>query len=141
MSVLNLILGIIGTVFGCAGTIMSIQARRQHLAIGPSDKWTHGYKITNHSLRPIPIEKVTLLVRHGSSFEPTSEPPVIHGLNLPASLSPESSFEVDWASIDQLVDLTLGEEMMLVVQTQTGKQIRSRRTKLRKSQQNTGGDK
>jgi hypothetical protein len=124
MDILNFILGLIGTLTGITGTWFAFHACRQHLTIDRSEMWSDGYKVINHSLRPIPIQKVVLLVKSGTDFVPSNPPPEIRGLILPGSLAPESSFEVDWANARQIVEVCLQRETKLEIYTQTGKVFR-----------------
>jgi hypothetical protein len=125
-------MAIIGFLSGLYALWISDSSRRQNLTIDISDEFPDWYKITNHSLRPIPIQKVVLLIKGNSGFKPSLESPTIRGITLPGSLAPEFSFEVDWASTRQVVEMIFGGETMLEVHTQTGNVIRSRKTKIRK---------
>ena len=129
MTILNFILGIIGVITGCIGTWLSIQSRRQHLKINMSDDWTQPCKITNHSLRPIPIQKIILLINEGSGFNPSKEYPILDDIEIPGVLPPESSFKVSWKNISQIVELITPKERQIEIHTQTGKIIRSRKSK------------
>ena len=126
MTLLSLFLGAIGTIMGCIGTVLSVEARRQHLTISRSHTRKHGYTITNHTLRPIPIESVKIYVRKsGESFTPacTIE---LDGLSLPGSLPPESSFDAYSLNIEQAIDVLWSDEYRLELRTQTGKVFRSK---------------
>lgn len=120
MDILNCILGVIGTLTGSIALWMAWNSYRQNLTIERSDLWPSGYKVVNHSLRPIPIQKVELLVKKGVEFIRLIPSPEIRGLTLPGNLAPESSFEVDWVSARQTVEVCLQKETKLEVYTQTG---------------------
>ena len=97
------------------------------LAIGTYiQKRKHGYKITNHTLRPIPIESLTLLVKKQGGVYTPAGAMEIDGLSIPGILAPESSFEVYWSNIEQTVDAVWSDEYRIELRTQTGKTIRSK---------------
>lgn len=121
MDLINFILGLTGTIMGVIGTWLAFQAYRQKLTIESSVMWPNGYRVVNHSLRPIPIQKAVLLVNNGGVFVPSTPAPKINGLTLPGSLAPESSFEVDWAGARQIAEVCLSSVTKLEIHTQTGK--------------------
>ena len=132
MTLLSLVLGSIGTITGCIGAVLSIEARRQRLTISRSRTRKHGYTITNHTLRPIPIESVIIHVRKsGGTFTPAGKIE-LEGLSLPGSLPPESSFDAYSLNIEQAIDVLWSDEYRLELRTQTGKIFRSTTEKQKK---------
>ncbi len=123
MEILNFI---IGFALGSIGTWLSIQLYRQNLRIEMSDKRKHGYTITNHSQRPIPIESVKLQIRkHGEGFKEAGHIDII-GISLPGPLAPESSFEAYFSDLEQAIDTVWADEYRLELITQIGKIFRSK---------------
>jgi hypothetical protein len=128
----TLYMAIVGFLSGLYALWLSDRNERQRVTIGSSEKRPNWYKITNHSLRSIPIQKIVLLVRNDRGFMPSNEIPQVEGIDLPGVLPPESAFEVTWASIRQVAEMILSGETILEVHTQTGNIIRSKKTKIKK---------
>ena len=126
MTALSLLLGTIGTITGCIGAFLSIESRRQRLTISRSNTRKQGYTITNHTLRPIPIESVMIYVRKsGGNFTPAGNIE-LKGISLPGSLPPESSFDAFSLDVEQAIDVLWSDEYRLELRTQTGKIFRSK---------------
>ncbi len=133
----SLILGTIGTVAGLYATWISHKSICQELILTRTDPRLHRFRVTNLSLRPIPVLSIQLEVKEDEKFVPSStEPPKIQGITLPGVLSPESCFEVQWAGTKQIVEMFICEEFILSVTTQTGKTF-----KLKGTTRNSGSQK
>jgi hypothetical protein len=117
----SLILGTIGAVTGTYATWLSHKATRQELTLSRTDMKLLRFRVTNHSLRPIPVQAVTLQLRDGSCFVPSTESPTIEGIALPGVLAPESCFTIQWAGTRQVIELIYHGEFILSVTTQTGR--------------------
>lgn len=120
----SLILGTIGTVTGLYATWLSYKATWQHLTLSRADARLLRFRITNHSLRPIPVDTVGLELKDGARFVKSTESPEIEGITLPGVLPPESCFNVQWASTRPVVEMICHEVFVLSVTTQTGKTFR-----------------
>lgn len=121
---LNLILGLVGTVTGLYATWLSHRATRQELTLSRTDLKLLRFRVTNHSLRPIPVQSVTLELKEGDDFIQSLESPLIEGITLPGVLPPESCFNVQWAGTRQVVEIIFHVEFILSVTTQTEKTFR-----------------
>jgi hypothetical protein len=120
----SLILGTIGTAAGLYATWLSHKATRQELTLSRTDMDLLRFRITNYSLRPIPLLSVGLELKDSDRFVPSSESPTIEGITLPGVLAPESCFNVQWAGTRQVVEMIYHEVFVLSVTTQTGKTFR-----------------
>ena len=124
LEITSLILGVIGTLTGVFATWLSLKAIRQELILSRTDPCRLSFRITNLSLRPIPVQSITLELKEGSRYISSSEPPQIKGIELPGVLPPESCFSVQWAGTRQIVEMVFHEEFILSVTTQTGRTFR-----------------
>ena len=119
--------GLIGTGFGIVSTWLLIRDRRQYITIDIDDSRTAtSQSITNRSGRPIPIQAVELRWREKIGFMKWREvgvPVEVEGLPLPGVLEPETRKKIDW-SIHDIISLVVYKHGVIVVTTQTGKQIR-----------------
>lgn len=126
MAILSFVLGLIGTITGCIGTYLSIEARRQHLTITRSHTRDIGFTITNHTLRPIPIESVKLFIKKGGDKYIPAGSIELTGFSPPGLLPPESSFEASFLNMEQAIEAVMSDEYRLELRTQTGKIFRSK---------------
>ena len=133
----SLVLGTIGTVTGIYAAWLSHKAIRQELILSRTDDHLLRFRVTNLSLRPIPVLSITLELKNAGKFTPSSESPKLEGILTPGVLSPESCFNVQWASTRQIVDALVHEEFLLSVTTQTGKTFRLQGATTKRSQQST----
>jgi hypothetical protein len=135
----SLILGTIGTGAGLFATWLSLKAIRQELTLSRTDPQLLRFRITNLSLRPIPVQSIALELKDGNNFITSSESPKIEGITLPGVLPPESCFDVQWAGTRQIVEMIYHEEFILSVTTQTGKTFRLEGIAKKRSQQRQEG--
>ena len=121
--IISLILGVVGTLSGLYATWLSQKAIRQELTLSRTDMDLLRFRITNYSLRPIPIQAIQLVLKKGDKFSPSSEPLSIKGIPLPGVLPPESCIDVQ-QSTGQKIGMIVSDGFILTVTTQTGRAFR-----------------
>ena len=117
-------MSLVGFFTGLYALWISDNARTQNVKISKSEFWPKGFKITNESLRPIPINKVLLILTRRDNGQNIILNPEVRGITIPGNLPPEQSFEIDYSSALQIVETVLSKKRTLEVHTQTGKVIR-----------------
>jgi hypothetical protein len=120
-NIIAIILGTVGTLTGCYAAWLSHKAAQQELTIVRTDAKLLRFDVVNFSLRPIPIQSISLELRDEDKFVPSDDTPSIEGISLPGVLAPESSFQVHWADTRQIVEVIVYEEFRLSIKTQIGK--------------------
>ncbi len=123
--IISLILGAVGTVTGCLGTWLSFKSRKQDLKIECISEDPLHFKVTNKSLRPIPIQSISLFLYDNGKWIPSAKSPEVEGISMPGSLPPESSFRVRF-SILQVGEIVWHGRFRLVVTTQIGRKCKSK---------------
>ena len=120
----------IGTLLGLVNGLVLLHDRRQWITI---DRVAGGtpldFRITNRTRRPIPLQEIALLFRSKRGFgkwEVERSRPEVEGLSLPGILKPESTRQLHW-TIRDVVASQVYRQFQVIVVTQTGKKIKSRR--------------
>lgn len=124
-----LYMSVAGFLIGLYNLWRADRDSRQRIQVTASDTQKDWFKVTNHSARPIPIQSVTLFGRRGHSKFASMGNAEIRNLKIPGSLAPESSFEVSWSSLEQIVGTMFQDEYYVELKTQTGKKIKSRKVR------------
>ena len=124
------LIALVGCVSGLYATWRLHRDARQSICITSSRTQKDWYIVTNHSLRPIPIQDITLFARCGRDKFKSLGNVEIRGIHIPGILAPESSFEVSWTTMEQILDTMMYyDEYYLLLTTQTGKKIKSHKIK------------
>jgi len=131
--IISLILGAIGTLSGLYATWLSHKVIRQELTLSRTDMDHLRFRITNYSLRPIPIQGIQLGLKVGDKLIPSPEPLSIEGISLPGVLPPESCIDVQ-QSTGQKIGMIVCDGFILTVTTQTGRAFRLEGKAKRRSQ-------
>jgi hypothetical protein len=113
------IFGTLGAATGCYATWLNHKAMRQELTIIRTNESSLSFRVTNYSLRPIPILSLSLEIKEDGVFNPSSHELSLHGVTIPGVLAPESSFKIQLSGTEQIVEMIVYEAFRLTVTTQT----------------------
>lgn len=98
------------------------------------------FAVVNYTLRPIPIQSISLTHEEGGKVVKTGMSPTLRGLSVPGILPPEARCDIEWSGMEQLFDVVWHDEFTLTVETQTGRKISHKATARKKKRQQGGGE-
>mgnify|MGYP003592212800 CR=1 FL=1 len=127
-TIASLILGTIGTLTGCYASWLSFKATSQEITIIRTHPTQLSFAIVNYSIRPIPVQSITLDLDADGNTVRCNTRPKLSGLDLPGVLAPESRCDIEWDGQEQLIDLVWYESFTLIIETQTGRTFRLKGT-------------
>ena len=88
--ILSAITGIAGMIVGSISIYISLKSIKQDLYIIKTEPEKLCFRVTNMSLRPIPVQSLTLEILKSGNGETSKEPVELNGIKLPGVLPPES---------------------------------------------------